>query len=209
MTTAEIKEQLNSLQEQINNLTAALQNYATTDDLVTLTDQVKTVQQNTSTLQNSVAELTTAVNKISTIYGLLDFELDDQNTPLTNGDILQYDNGKWHNISLTQLGIIGNSGITPTSLAALSDVILTSPTNNQVLVFNGASEKWINKEISSGSGNTSDYLTKALADATYFKIAGGTITGDVIMNGDLLVKQNIRAEGNIYAEGAITAKDIL
>lgn len=209
MTTAEIKEQLDSLQTQINDLVVALQNYATTDDLATLTSQIKVAQQNTSVLQDSTATLSTKIDKITTIHGLLDFELNDQNSPLTNGDILQYDNGKWHNISLAQLGVTGSNGVAPTSLAALSDVILTSPVNNQALVYNGTSGKWINKEISSGSGNLSDYLTKTIADATYFKIAGGTITGDVILNEDLLVKQNITAEGNIYAEGAITAKDIL
>lgn len=153
-----------------------------------------------------MAELTTKVDKVSTIYGLLDFELDDQNTPLTNGDILQYDNGKWHNISLSSLGVIGG-GVSSTSLAALSDVVLTSPTNNQALVYNGTSGKWINKKISGGSGGSgdmSDYLTIAMAEATYFKKTGGVVDGSVTINNELIVKGLISGESDLLVQGGMT-----
>ena len=62
----------------------------------------------------------------------------------------------------------------------LTDVTLTSPSNEQFLRYDGS--KWVNETVNV-SGN--DYTTAGLAStsdlADYLPLAGGTMTGDLIM----------------------------
>lgn len=170
-----------------------MENSDNVNELITL---VKQLQTKVDTLEQAVATLTTQINKIAYLQKLLDVEI----TNLTVDDILQYSNdGKWHNIQPSK--IITNSNIISgaTKLSDLSDVIISVPTNGQALVYSSADSKWHNNTVSGGEGGgiTSDvlenYLTKTEASAVYFKIAGGTITGQVDIQDNLLVSGGITA----------------
>ena len=60
--------------------------------------------------------------------------------------------------------IDGHSVLTSASLASLTDVVLTNPSDGQVLKYNATTQKWVN---GTGGGSTGDYLP----------LTGGTLTG--------------------------------
>lgn len=165
---------------------------------------VKQLQTEVNTLKDSVATLTNQIESISRMNGLLDFDLNDKSSPLTNGDILQYDNGKWYNIQPSKLGISGTGdGISPTSLGGLTDVLLTTPSNGQILTYSSSYGKWINKDAEKTQQvDLSKYLTITDAAKIYFPIAGGEITGPTT------ILSTLHTTGNITSEQAITAKAI-
>lgn len=65
-----------------------------------------------------------------------------------------------------------NSGGGASSLVDLTDIVLTSPTNGEVLKYDTASGKWINSADATGSGG-GDFLP----------LSGGTMTGAIIFDG--------------------------
>ena len=165
---------------------------------------VKQLQTEVNTLKDSVATLTNQVSK-EFLQKLQDVKINDQLSPLTFGDVLQYgSDGKWHNVQPSTLGITGGGSTgTATSLASLSDVRITGKYDGQVLMYSAVNGVWINKEIPKQElTDLSQYLTKNEAKLTYFPIAGGTIEGAVTINDTLHVL------GNITSEQAITAKAI-
>lgn len=154
-------------------------------------------------MQYSLATLTTQIQQITRMHGLLDFNLDDNGSPLKHGDIIQYDNatGKWNNIQPSELNIQSSGGITPTTLKGLTDVSINGEINGHVLTYSSADNAWINKEPQkSTQTDTSKYLTLDDADKRYFKIVGGEITGPVSILGTL------HTTDSITSEQAITAK---
>lgn len=167
------------------------------DNVNELIELVKELQEKVDTLANSVATLDTKVQKLNYLQKLLDVEIDT----LTFGDILQYSNdGKWHNIQLSKIFVPqsgGSSGVS--KLTDLSDVVVSNPSNGQVLTYNSLDRKWYNNTIESGgsggSGDLSNYLTKAEAAAIYYPIAGGIIEGSARIEGDLLVTGGITLYG--------------
>lgn len=69
----------------------------------------------------------------------------------------------------------GGGGGGSSTLAGLTDVNLTSPTNNQVLKYDSASEKWING--TGGGGGSADHIT--LTQAEYDALVqAGTVDPD-------------------------------
>lgn len=169
------------------------------DNINELISLIRELQTKVDTLEQAVATLTTQVNKIAYLQKLLDVEI----TNLTIDDVLQYSNdGKWHNVRPSNIVTEDTVDTGATKLSDLSDVIISVPTNGQALVYSSSDKKWHNNTISSGgSGGGGDisadilknYLTKAEASSTYFKIAGGTITGEVNIQDDLLVDGGITA----------------
>ena len=159
---------------------------------------VKQLRIEVNTLKDSVATLSTQVSK-EFLQKLQDVKIDDQSAPLTFGDVLQYGNdGKWHNIQPTKLGISNNgSNSSATRLSELLDVNIVGQYNGQVLTYSSAYNAWVNKEPSKSDSDLSDYLTKQEAENTYFKLNGGTINGDVTINGTLLTKKMITGESNV------------
>lgn len=55
----------------------------------------------------------------------------------------------------------GSSGSSVTSLSSLTDVTITSPTDNQVLTYDFALHKWINKNVTASYATSSGYATNA------------------------------------------------
>lgn len=169
-----------------------MENNDNVNELITL---VKQLQTKVDTLEQAVANLTTQVNKIAYLQKLLDVEI----TNLTINDVLQYSNdGKWHNIQPSKLNTETTVKPSVTKLSDLSDVVVSVPTNGQALVYSSADQKWHNNTISSGGGEIpsdvlENYLTKTEASSIYFKIAGGTITGQVDIQDNLLVSGGITA----------------
>ena len=60
---------------------------------------------------------------------------------------------------------VGGGSATPTTLAGLSDVSITSPSNNQLLAYNGSTAKWQN--VSSIVANVTGNLTGTADTASY------------------------------------------
>lgn len=164
------------------------------DNINELIELVKELQKKVDTLSNSVATLDTKVQKLNYLQKLLDVEIDT----LTFGDVLQYSNdGKWHNIQPSKIFVPQSGGSGASRLVDLLDVVVSSPSNGQVLTYNSLDGKWYNNTISSGGGggDLSNYLTKAEAALTYYPITGGTITGNVRIEGNLLVTGGITLYG--------------
>lgn len=204
MTLEELEALVKSLQEQLTSLNNSLSNYATTDNVSAITTNVKTLQNNYDTLKTSVATLDTKVNKINHLETLLDVSLYN----LTENDLLQYSNdGKWHNVNPTKLGITtGNSSGSISKLSDMSDVLLGNVENGDVLTYNTSSKKWVNSkvDIETPSVDLSNYLTISSAEQTYFKKTGGVIDGNVTINNTLLVKEMITGEDNVLVHGGVT-----
>lgn len=204
MTLNEIETLIIELQKQIAANTAAIvtlnntvSNYATTDDLKSLSEQINTLQDNNILLQDAIATLDTSVKKIDNLSKLQDVVIDN----ITEKDVLQYGNdGKWHNVQPSALGITGESGNTGgvTKLSDLTDVFISGVSNGQALIYSGITNKWINSEISTNNENTNlnDYLTIADAQKLYLPLTGGTVeylnvTGLTNLGSDLLVTGGI------------------
>ena len=213
MTTAEIEELLLTLQKQVNQntktiaaLNSIVSGYVTTDDLTAIANKINTVTTDLSTVQTSLAALKESVNKINNLQSLLDVKI----VNLTEDDLLQYGNdGKWHNVQPNTLGIVGEGSTgTVTSLSELQDVSITGVTNGQVLLYNSVENKWTNATFEVEDVNLTEYLTKSVAENTYFKKSGGEINGNVSIIGALGVSDDITSLSDIYANGAITAKKV-
>lgn len=201
MTLNEIETLIIELQKQVTANTAAIvtlnntvSNYATTDDLNSISNQIQVLQDDNSSLSSGLSSLYTAVTKIDHLGKLLDVTLID---PLTEGDVLQYGNtGKWHNVKLNEL--IANI---PTnsigSLKNLTDVQLTTLSDNHVLIYDASLGKWTNSYVNGGS-SSGTYLTKEQADSLYLSLNGGTV------NGSLLVKGYTEVDNNMLVTGGIT-----
>lgn len=201
MTLAEIETALLQIQEKLNANTAAitsinntLSNYATTDDLESISEQINVLIDNNSTLQNAVATLDTSVKKIDHLNSLNDVKIGG-NHALTENDVLLYGNdGKWHNVQISSI-VKQNDQTADIKLSALTDVLISSPTDGQSLVYDGASNRWMNKMVSSGSGSD-DYLTESRANQLYLKLTGGTVDwltvkGLTTLQDNLLVYEGI------------------
>jgi hypothetical protein len=70
------------------------------------------------------------------------------------GIYLANSNKEWISFSSGEGGNGGESSMSDISLANLLDISLTEPVDGQTLVYNGETEKWENKESSSGDGGT-------------------------------------------------------
>ena len=204
----QLQSELQQLQSEVKANTAAIttltdtiSNYATTDDLTAISKQINTLQNNNILLQNTVATLSVEVDKVDHLVKLSDIQIEN----LTTNDVLQYgDDGLWHNVSPTTLGIAsggGSSLSSVTKLSDLSDVYISGVGNGQVLVYSAVNNKWINSTINAGNGSSSGDLSKYLlasdAEKLYLLKAGGTITGNLNVNGLTTLNNNLIVNGGI------------
>ena len=83
--------------------------------------------------------------------------------------------GFWTEFYLSALGTGGASGVS-IALGQLSDVVLTSPTNGQALVYDAANSQWVNGTVS--GGGTGNYLP----------LTGGTMTGDILLHDEVAIE---------------------
>ena len=106
------------------------------------------------------------------------------------------------------------SGFT-TTLSGLTDTNITTPTQDQLLVYDGT--EWVNSGI---SGLLGDYYTKTESDGLFYSISGGTLYGDVtidsthnltltqgdvnVSDGDLTVYGTTRLIGDLFVTGTTT-----
>lgn len=203
MTLNEIETLIIELQKQVAANTAAIvtlnntvSNYATTDDLEALSDKIDVLQDNNLSLSSDLSSLYNAITKIDHLGKLLDVEII---SPLTEGDVLQYSNtGKWSNVKVDEL--------TPTapassvnSLNDLADVQLTGLTNNHVLMYDSGLGKWTNHKIDTGMDgfDLTNYLTKTEAALLYLPLAGGTISGSLLVKGFTTIDNDLLVSGGI------------
>lgn len=203
MTLNEIETLIIELQKQVAANTAAIvtlnntvSNYATTDDLEALSDKIDILQDNNLSLSSDLSSLYNAITKIDHLGKLLDVEII---SPLTEGDVLQYGNtGKWSNVKVDEL--------TPTapassvnSLNDLADVQLTGLTNNHVLMYDSGLGKWTNHKIDTGMDgfDLTNYLTKTEAALLYLPLAGGTISGSLLVKGFTTIDNDLLVSGGI------------
>lgn len=207
MSLTEIETLVLQLQSAVNANTAAIatlnntvSNYATTDDLAAVSQQINTLQNNNILLQDAVSTLDTSVRKIDHLSKLLDVSIND----ITENDILQFGNdGKWHNIQPSSLGISGGGNNTTggaTKLTDLTDVYISGLSNGQTLVYSSINNKWINSTITNtggGSENLSGYLTISDAEQLYLLKAGGTITGNLNVEGLTTLGNDLLVTGGI------------
>lgn len=207
MTLNEIEVLITNLQREVAANTAAIvtlndtvSNYATTDDFNALSKQINTLQNNNILLQDTVAALKVDVSKVDHLSKLNDVSIND----ITENDVLQFGNdGLWHNIQPSKLGISGGSSGSggATKLSELTDVYISGVSNGQALVYSSISNRWINSNIetsgSGGSGDLSKYLTAADAQKLYLPIAGGTITGPLTVKGLTNLGNNLLVTGGI------------
>lgn len=203
MTLNEIETLIIELQKQVAANTAAIvtlnntvSNYATTDDLEVLSDKIDILQDDNLSLSSDLSSLHNAITKIDHLGKLLDVEII---SPLTEGDVLQYSNtGKWSNVKVDEL--------TPTapassvnSLNDLADVQLTGLTNNHVLMYDSGLGKWTNHKIDTGMDgfDLTNYLTKTEAALLYLPLAGGTISGSLLVKGFTTIDNDLLVSGGI------------
>lgn len=207
MSLTEIETLVLQLQSAVKANTAAIatlnntvSNYATTDDLAAVSQQINTLQNNNILLQDAVSTLDTSVRKIDHLSKLLDVSIND----ITENDILQFGNdGKWHNIQPSSLGISSGGNNTTggaTKLTDLTDVYISGLSNGQTLVYSSINNKWINSTITNtggGSENLSGYLTISDAEQLYLLKAGGTITGNLNVEGLTTLGNDLLVTGGI------------
>jgi hypothetical protein len=136
------------------------------------------------------------------ISGLaIDELLDVQITTPANGDTLIYDSGtsKFENVPLATVATTGdytdliNQPSIPTNLDDLADVNAPTPSNGQVLTYNGT--EWVNSTPSTGGTVTSVALTVPPA----FSVTGSPITtaGTLAISGAGLATQYVRGDGQL------------
>lgn len=214
MSLVEIELLLQQLQSDVQANTAAIitlnntiSNYATTDDLTAISNQVNALQNNNILLQNAVDALTIEVDKVDHLVKLSDIQIDN----LTTNDVLQYgDDGLWHNVSPTVLGVTSGGSSTPSSvtkLEDLKDVHITGVTNGQSLVYSSINNKWINSTVNTGGGGSgssggssvdmSKYLLASEAQDLYLLKSGGVITGNLEIKGLTTIGKNLLVKGGI------------
>lgn len=202
MTLSQIEELLIQLQTQIAQQAVAINeiknNYVTKDNVTAINNQVKELISDNNQIHADVATLSNSISKIDFLSKLNDIKI----TNPTQGDVLQYDAtmGRWCNVQ-TVISTSGGSAGGATYLRDLHDVQISSLADGHCLVYNTSIGKWINDTVATGGSGTADlsnYLTKTAADATYLKLTGGTITGQ------LTVKQLTTLEDNLVVNGGIT-----
>lgn len=208
MSLVEIETLLQQLQSDVRANTAAItslnntiSNYATTDDLTAISKQINALQNNNILLQNTVATLSVEVDKVDHLIKLSDIQIEN----LTTNDVLQYgDDGLWHNVSPTTLGITSGGGSSSggaSKLADLSDVYISGISNGQALVYSAINNKWINTTITTnnngGSGDLSKYLLASDAKKLYVLKTGDTITGNLTINGLTTLGNNLLVKGSV------------
>ena len=148
-----------------------------------------------------MATLSVEVDKVDHLVKLSDIQIEN----LTANDVLQYgDDGLWHNVSPTTLGITSGGGSSSggaSKLADLSDVYISGLGNGQALVYSSINNKWINSTITTGNGSSSGDLSKYLlasdAEKLYLLKAGGTITGNLNVNGLTTLGNNLLVKGGV------------
>lgn len=122
-------------------------------------------------------------------------------TPISDGQVLQYNlsTGKWTNATLSLT----------TTLGGLTDVLLTSPSYGDVLLYDGT--RWINialKTINSqsliGSG---DISVGGGATGNYLPLAGGTMVGDIVMNKCSLILRTDTSWSDVYRAIPFSTRD--
>ena len=100
-------------------------------------------------------------------------------SPISDGQVLQYNltTGKWTNATLN-LGSL--------TLSGLSDVLLTTPSANQVLLYDGSSQKWVNSALKTINGQpiygSGDISVGGGASGNYLPLTGGTLVGKLTVN---------------------------
>ena len=148
-------------------------------------------------LRTDLNTLSTAVTKVDHLGKLLDVEIND---PLTEGDILLYDNtGKWHNVKVNDLIPELPTNVVR-SLNDLEDVQLTGLTNNHVIMYDSGLGKWTNHKVDTAIDDNMDltkYLTKTEAAMIYLPLTGGTITGNLLVKGFTTIDNNLLVSGGI------------
>lgn len=204
----QLQSELQQLQSEVKANTAAIttltntiSNYATTDDLTAISKQINTLQNNNILLQNTVATLSVEVDKVDHLVKLSDIQIDN----LTANDVLQYgDDGLWHNVSPTTLGITSGGGSSSggaSKLADLSDVHISGLGNGQALVYSAINNKWINTTITTnnngGSSDLSKYLLASDAEKLYVLKTGDIITGNLTINGLTTLGNNLLVKGGV------------
>lgn len=204
----QLQSELQQLQSEVKANTAAIttltdtiSNYATTDDLTAISKQINTLENNNILLQNTVATLSVEVDKVDHLVKLSDIQIEN----LTTNDVLQYgDDGLWHNVSPTTLGITSGGGSSSggaSKLADLSDVYISGLGNGQTLVYSAINNKWINATITTnnngGSGDLSKYLLASDAEKLYVLKTGDIITGNLTINGLTTLGNNLLVKGGV------------
>ena len=198
----QLQTQLQQMQTIVAQNSAAIKlfknQYATNDAVTAISNSVNEIIQDNNQIHADVATLSNAISKIDFLSKLNDIKIINP----TQGDVLQYDAtmGRWCNVQ-TVISTSGGSTGGATYLRDLHDVQISSLADGHCLVYNTSIGKWINDTVATGGSGTTDlsnYLTKTAADATYLKLTGGTITGQ------LTVKQLTTLEDNLVVNGGIT-----
>lgn len=161
-------------------------------------EQVVDLLAANETLQDAVATVSDRIGKVDHLSTLLDVETNN----LTFNDVLQYGNdGKWHNIQPSALGIVDETDLNkPVNLSDLDDVIISNVSNGQTLIYNNLTKKWVNGVIEPDDDdiNFDDYLLTEDARKLFFPITGG------LLNGPLEVKGLTTIDNNLLVKGEIT-----
>ena len=172
--------QLNTL--AINQLPSRFNSYVTNDTLTNLNNNVTSNNSDITAIKQQIAKLQSNSNLIGKLNKLLDVNISD----LTQNDILQYDGNRWTNISPTNVVI---SAVSNTTLEKLTDVNISNKQDGQAICWDNASQKWINKTIStSGGGSTTGGLDvtamwQELSKSSDNQINPSHITGALTLNG--------------------------
>lgn len=228
MTLKELETLVKEIQSQvqlntvaINQLSSRFNSYVTNETFTSLNDNVTSNNSDITTMKQQIAELQYNSSLVGKLNKLLDVNISD----LTQNDILQYDGDRWTNISPTNIIV---SAVANTTLEGLTDVNITNKQDGQAICWDNASQKWINKIISTSSGGSTtgldaDAMWEELGkssdktiDPSHIKgnlsISGLTTNGQVTMtNGNITLAVNstgITATGDIVSEKAIVAKSI-
>lgn len=90
------------------------------------------------------------------------------------------------NLDIIDANLGGGGG--SSSLAGLSDVNLTTPTDGQVLTYDNVNSEWVNANPSGGSGHTIvDENDQIMPARTYLKFAGDAAVTDDSVNDETIV----------------------
>ena len=140
---------------------------------------VTVVDGTTSEETVTVTDIILAPNEVPSTTVETDPDTGDVTTTVREITSIEANYGLWTDQFLSALGLNdgGGGGGGASSLAELSDVQLTSPTNGQALVYNATSGKWENQSIGGGGGGGT--LTSiGLVMPTGFAVSPATLTAD-------------------------------